>query len=219
MKKNLTELVFVLDRSGSMSSLAQDTIGGFNSIIDKQKEADGEAYVTTVLFDHEYTLLHDHIKLEDIEPMTGAEYQPRGMTALYDAIGTAINSVGERLNNTPEEERPEKVIFVITTDGYENSSREFSAKKIKEMIEHQQNKYSWTFMFLGANIDSATVAGDIGISSNFARNYTATAAGVAAHAEGVATSLCYMRSADYSCDASNASYKAVMSALDGIEQA
>jgi len=171
------------------------------------------------LFDHEYMLLHDHVKLEDVATMTGADFQPRGMTALYDAVGMTINSVGDRLNNTPEDERPEKVIFVITTDGYENASKEFSAKRVKEMIEHQQSKYSWTFMFLGANIDSATVASDIGIDSNFARNYTATAAGVTSHAEGVATSLSYMRSADYSCDASNASYKAVMDALDGIEQA
>lgn len=219
MKKNLTEIVFILDRSGSMSGLEQDTIGGFNSIIEKQKEEDGEAYVTTVLFDHEYKLLHDHVNLAEIQPMTNDDYSPRGMTALYDAIGLTINSIGARLSDAPEEERPEKVIIVITTDGHENASKEFSTSRIKEMIEHQQSKYSWTFMFLGANIDSVTEASAIGINTAFARNYTATADGVASHAGGVATSLSYMRSAEYVCDASNASYKAVMTALDGIEQA
>ena len=149
MKKNLTELVFIIDRSGSMYNLVNDTIGGYNSMIENQKKEQGDAYVTTVLFDDNYELLHDHINLKEIKPITDKEYYTRGSTALLDAVGKTINSIGVRLNNTPEDERPDKVIFVITTDGYENASRKFTKTQIKDMIEHQQNKYSWTFIFLG----------------------------------------------------------------------
>lgn len=219
MKKNLTEMAFILDMSGSMSHITDDTIGGFNSIIEKQKCEDGEAYVTTVLFDHEYKLLHDHIPLEDVKQMTRDEYSPRGTTALFDAIGKTINSIGARLNNTPEDERPEKIIVVITTDGYENASREFTRNQIKEMIEHQQSKYSWTFMFLGANIDATAEAESIGIGADWSRNYATSAQGVAAHAEGVSTAMCYLRSSEYVCNADNSSYKAVMAALDSVTEA
>ena len=158
MRENLTEMVFVLDRSGSMSGLAADTIGGFNELIEKQKKIEGDAYVTTVLFDHEYEVLHDHVALGEVAPLTDKEYFARGSTALLDAVGRTINAVGARLGATPEEERPAHVVFVITTDGMENASREYTAKQVREMVEHQQQKYSWQFVFLGANMDAVSEA-------------------------------------------------------------
>ena len=177
MKENLTEIIFILDMSGSMANLTSDTIGGFNSMINKQKEETGEAFVTTVLFDDQYELLHDHVDIKDINPITTDEYCPRGCTALLDAVGKTINSVGNRLSNTAEEERPSKVIFVITTDGHENSSYEFTRAQVKEMIEHQQTKYSWTFLFLGANMDAVSEASSIGINTAYAKTYTASSVG------------------------------------------
>lgn len=202
MKKNLTEMVFILDKSGSMSSLENDTIGGFNSMIAKQKQEEGEAYVTTVLFDDRYKMLHDHINIQDVPELTNQEYYARGMTALLDAVGRTVNSVGERLNNTPEEERPEKVIVIITTDGLENASREFTKKAIKEMIEHQQEKYSWTFIFLGANMDAVSEAADLGISANYSKTYIASAAGTASVYDAVGTAVNCLRGMcieDYAC--------------------
>jgi len=177
MKENLTEMVFILDRSGSMSNLTKDTIGGFNTMIENQKKEDGEAVLTTVLFDDMYELLHDGVNIQDVKELTNKEYYARGMTALLDAIGKTINTVGERLNKTKEEDRPSKIIFVITTDGQENSSKEFTQKQIKEMIEHQTNTYNWQFMFLGANIDTVSTAQSFGISGQFASNYTANSRG------------------------------------------
>lgn len=171
MKKNLTEIIFILDRSGSMDLLTEDTIGGYNSYIENQKKEDGEALVTTVLFDDKYEILHDGVNIKDIKPITNKEYFARGCTALLDAVGKTITNVGARLNNTPEEERPEKVIMIITTDGKENASVEYTKAKIKEMIEEQTNKYSWQFIFLGANIDAVAEAESIGINSKFASNY------------------------------------------------
>ena len=177
MKKDLTELVFILDRSGSMTGLEKDTIGGFNSLLEKQKKESGEAFVTTVLFDDKYELLHDRNNIKHINPITEKEYYVRGSTALLDAIGITINSIGKSLFNTNEEERPEKVLFVIITDGMENSSTEFSYEKIKEMIEHQKSKYAWEFMFLGANIDAVATAGSFGISADRASNYVSDSVG------------------------------------------
>ena len=196
MKKNLTEMVFILDRSGSMSHLAEDTIGGFNSMIEQQKKEDGDAYITTVLFDHEYEMLHNHVDIKDVEPITSEEYYARGMTALLDALGRTINSVGERLNNTPEDERPEKVIFVVTTDGFENASREFTRSQVKDMIEHQQEKYSWTFMFLGANMDAVGEAASLGMNPQFARTYTASDIGTQSVYTAVSNSISYARGVD-----------------------
>lgn len=196
MKKGLTEMVFILDRSGSMSYLVDDTIGGFNSMIDSQKEVDGEAYVTTVLFNHKYKLLHDHVNIKDVKPMTREHYVASGMTALLDAVGRTIDSVGERLSNTPEEERPEKVMFVITTDGMENSSCDYTRSKVKEMIEHQQNKYSWVFMFLGANMDAVSEADNLGIDTAYARTYTASDIGTKSVYAAVADSITCARSCD-----------------------
>ena len=192
MKKNLTEMVFILDRSGSMSSLTEETIGGFNSMIEKQKQEDGDAYVTTVLFDNQYEMLHDHVNIQDVKPITD-EYWARGTTALLDAIGLTINSVGKRLDNTHEEERPEKVIFVITTDGHENASQEFTKDSIKKMIEHQQDKYSWVFMFLGANMDAVSEASSLGINSAFSRTYTASGLGTQSVYNAVSSTLSYAR--------------------------
>lgn len=177
MKENLTEIVFILDQSGSMTSLADDTIGGYNSYVKEQQREPGEAYLTTVLFDDRYIVLHDHVNIQDVPPLTSHEYSPMGMTALMDAIGKTINSVGQRLANTPEEERPAHVIFVITTDGYENDSQEFTRTQIKEMIEHQQQKYSWQFLFLGAGIDAYQEASSIGIGGAHAMSVTADVQG------------------------------------------
>lgn len=163
MKDNLTEIVFILDQSGSMESLRDDTIGGYNSYIEDQKKEEGEAYLTTVLFDHRYELLHDHVNIQNVAPITTKEYRPGGTTALLDAVGRTINSVGQRLADTPEEERPAHVIFVITTDGYENASQEFTREQVKRMIEHQQDKYSWQFIFIGAGIDAYAEAESIGL--------------------------------------------------------
>lgn len=178
MRENLTEMVFVLDRSGSMSGLAADTIGGFNELIEKQKKIEGDAYVTTVLFDHEYEVLHDHVALKEVAPLTDKEYFARGSTALLDAVGRTINAVGVRLAATPEEERPAHVVFVITTDGMENASREYTAKQVREMVEHQQQKYSWQFVFLGANMDAVSEAGKLGISAKYAADFTPSHSGV-----------------------------------------
>lgn len=178
MRENSTEMVFVLDRSGSMSGLAADTIGGFNELIEKQKKIEGDAYVTTVLFDHEYEVLHDHVALGEVAPLTDKEYFARGSTALLDAVGRTIDSVGARLAAAPEEERPEHVVFVITTDGRENSSREYTAKQVREMVEHQQQKYSWQFVFLGANMDAVSEARNLGISAKYAADFTPTGRGV-----------------------------------------
>ena len=195
MKKNLTEMVFILDRSGSMYSLTTDTIGGFNSMIENQKNEPGEAYVTTVLFDDQYELLHNHVNIKDVKPIT-TEYYARGCTALLDAVGKTINSVGARLSETPEDERPEKVIFIITTDGMENASLEFTKAKIKEMIEHQQNKYSWVFMFLGANMDAVSEAGSLGINTDFARTYTANTIGTQSVYNSVDDAIASIRAVD-----------------------
>lgn len=219
VKKNLTELVFILDRSGSMFNLVSDTIGGFNSMIESQKKEPGEAYVTTVLFDDYYELLHDHINLREIHPITDEEYYVRGCTALLDAIGKTINSIGARLNDTPEDERPDKVIFVIMTDGYENKSKEFTKSQVKEMVEHQQNKYSWTFMFLGSDIDAVAEAKSLGINSDFARSHTHTSVGTQSVYNAVSNAVIYLRG-DANWNLSNAgstTYKAVMDTLDQVE--
>ena len=178
MKEKLTELVFILDRSGSMRDLTDDTIGGFNALIDSQKKEEGEAFVTTVLFDDKYEFLHDHVNIKDVKELTREQYYARGMTALLDAIGRTINTIGERLANTPEEERPSRVVIAITTDGFENASKEFTKKQVKEMIEHQQSKYSWVFMFLGANMDAVSEAESLGIRGSMARTYTNSKHGV-----------------------------------------
>jgi uncharacterized protein YegL len=177
MKKGLTELVFILDKSGSMNGLEADTIGGFNSMLEKQQGAEGECLVTTVLFDNNYELLHDRIDLKAVNPITEKEYQVGGSTALLDAIGQTIHKIGNAQKNTADDYRAEKVMFVIITDGEENSSREYTAGKVKAQIERQKTKYGWEFIFLGANIDAVQTAVRFGISADRAADYLADSKG------------------------------------------
>jgi Mg-chelatase subunit ChlD len=182
MKRNLTELVFILDKSGSMAGLEADTIGGFNAMLKKQQKAEGEAVVTTVLFNHDYELLHDRMNVRDISPITKEDYEVGGTTALLDAIGFTIQKMVNVQRKTSEDERAEKVLFVITTDGMENASREFTADKIKKLVRHQKEKEGCEFIFLGANIDAIATAARFGIEEDFAVDY---------HADHIGTQLNY----------------------------
>lgn len=164
MKKNLTEIVIVLDESGSMSSCKSDTIGGFNEFLSSQKKIKGDANVTLVKFSDYYKMINDGTPLESVSALNESNYTPSNSTALLDAVGKTINKIGDRLANTPENEKPEKVIFAVITDGFENASREFKQKQIFDMVTHQKTKYSWEFLFLGADIDSW--GKEIGIHSN-----------------------------------------------------
>ena len=172
-----TEIIFVIDKSGSMSNLVGDTIGGFNGFIESQKAIDGKATLTTVLFDTSYKTLHDGVDLKEVKVMTSADYIACGGTAMLDAIGDTINRVQDRHDELGSE-RPEEVLFVITTDGEENSSRKFTKSQIEKMIKHQTNGHGWKFMFLGANMDAVKEAANIGISREYATGYTYTSKGV-----------------------------------------
>jgi len=194
MKKNLAELIFILDRSGSMSGLESDTIGGYNSMLRKQMDSEGEAFITTVLFDDEYELLHDRINLKGVRPITEKEYFVRGTTALLDAIGKSIQKIINVQRNTSENEKAEKILFVITTDGLENASREYSYAKIKAMIEHQKSKYGWEFIFLGANIDAVSEAEKFGIDSSRAAQYHNDKEGIELNYKAVSDAICELRS-------------------------
>lgn len=178
MKKGLTELVFILDKSGSMGGLEKDTIGGYNSMLKKQKAVEGECRITTVLFDNRVELLHDRIDIRAVSPITEKEYCVGGSTALLDAIGTTIHKIGNVQRNTADDYRAEKVMFVIITDGEENSSREYSSDKVKAQIERQKSKYGWEFIFLGANIDAVETARRFGIDEDRSQNYHADSDGV-----------------------------------------
>ena len=193
MKKNLTEIVFILDRSGSMAGLESDTIGGFNAMIEKQKQASGEAYVSTVLFDNVSEVVHDRVDIQTIRPMTREDYYVRGCTALLDAVGKAIHHIGNVHKYAREEDRPEKTLFVITTDGMENASREYTYSKLKAMIERQREKHGWEFLFLGANIDSAKEAARFGIDADHTADYHADRKGTAAVYEAVNDAVCSVR--------------------------
>ena len=179
MKKNLTEMVFILDKSGSMSGLEADTIGGFNSMIEKQKKEDGEALVSTVLFSNESKVIHDRVELEKIEPMTDKQYYVGGCTALIDAIGGAIHHIGNVHKYARDEDRPEHTIFIITTDGMENASHRYSSDQVKAMVNRQKEKYGWEFLFLGANIDAVETAARFGIAEDRAVNFINDRAGQA----------------------------------------
>ena len=200
MKKNLTEIVFILDRSGSMSGLESDTIGGFNAMIEKQKKADGKALISTVLFDHVSTVLHDRVPLERVEPMTDRDYTVRGSTALLDAIGGAIRHIANVHKYAREEDRPMHTLFVITTDGMENASRNYDIETVRRMIRRQK-KQGWEFLFLGANIDAVKTAGSFGIGADRAVNYHADQAGTQLNYEVLSDAICSVRaSAPLSAD-------------------
>ena len=188
VKNGITEIVFILDKSGSMSGYEKDTIGGFNSTIEKQKKEEGTAIVSTVLFDHEIEVIHDRISIEKIPTMTDKDYQVRGTTALLDAIGGAIHHIGNIHKYARPEDVPEHTIFIITTDGMENASRNYDSRKVKEMIKSQQDRYGWEFIFLAANIDAVETADRYGIRRERAVNYSQTP-------EGVQASYCMMSEA------------------------
>ena len=193
MKKNLTELVFILDRSGSMAGLESDTIGGFNAMIEKQKRQSGEALVSTVLFDDETEVIHDRVDLQRVEPLTDRDYYVRSCTALLDAVGKAITHIGNVHKYAREEDRPEKTLFIITTDGMENASRVYTYDRVRAMIERQKETYGWEFLFLGANIDAAKEAARFGIHADHAANYHADGKGTAVIYEAMGEAVCNVR--------------------------
>lgn len=210
-KNNITELVFILDRSGSMLGLESDTIGGFNSMIEKQKKQDVDCYVSTILFDNFSEVLHDRMKLKDIPKMTDRDYTVRGCTALVDAIGGAIHHIGNIHKYALPEDVPKHTMFVITTDGQENASHKYSGEQVKKMIERQKEKYGWEFLFIGANIDAVETAARYGIDKNRAVNYNADGKGTHILYESVAKAVCSVRAnaelnANWS-DAINADYQ------------
>lgn len=192
-KNGITELVFILDRSGSMSGLEKDTIGGFNSMIEKQKKQDGECFVSTVLFDNESEVIHDRVKLSEIKPMTEEDYYVRGCTALIDAIGGAIHHIGNIHKYARPEDVPEHTMFIITTDGMENASHRYTSDRVKAQISRQKEKYGWEFLFIGANIDAVETAARYGISSDRAVNYHADGKGTKILYATVSESICQMR--------------------------
>ncbi len=178
----MTELVFILDRSGSMSGLEKDTIGGFNSMLEKQRREAGDAVISTVLFDNVSDVIHDRVDIKDVHELTERDYFVRGCTALLDAVGGAIHHIGNVHKYARKEDVPEKTLFIITTDGMENASRYYSYDRVRHMIERQKNRYGWEFIFLGANIDAAAEAGRFGIDESMAADY---------HCDGVGTALNY----------------------------
>ena len=177
MKSGLTELVFIIDRSGSMGGLESDTIGGFNALLKEQQGVEGDAMVTTVLFDDKYEILHDRVDIRGVKPLNDKDYTVRGSTALLDAVGKTINKVRAAQKGTAEEFRAEKVMFVIITDGHENASCEYTAEWVRERVERQKKKYGWEFIFIGANMDAIAEAAKIGIAADRARNYQANSVG------------------------------------------
>lgn len=195
-KNNITELVFILDRSGSMSGLEADTIGGFNAMIEKQRKEDGECYVSTVLFDNCTEVLHDRVKLSEIKPMTDKDYTVRGCTALIDALGGAIHHIGNIHKYARPEDVPLHTMFIITTDGMENASRQYTSEQVKQMIEHQKEHYGWEFLFIGANIDAVETAARYGIERDRAVTYNADKEGTRVLYESVAKAVCCVRSSE-----------------------
>ncbi len=193
MKKNLTEMVFILDRSGSMAGLEADTIGGFNGMIARQKKAEGEALVSTVLFSNDSRIIHDRVDVQRVEPMTERQYCVGGCTALIDAIGGAIHHIGNVHKYAREEDRPEHTVFVITTDGMENASRRYTGDEVRAMVRRQKEKYGWEFLFLGANIDAVETAGRFGIGRDRAANFHNDARGQALSYEAVSAAVSRVR--------------------------
>ena len=195
MKKNLTEIVFILDRSGSMAGLERDTIGGFNAMLEKQKREPGKALVSTILFDNTSDVIHDRLPLHWVPKMTDREYYVRGCTALLDAVGGAIRHIANIHKYAREEDRPEKTIFVITTDGMENASRSYNYDTVKELIRRQKEQYGWEFLFLGANIDAAREAARFGIQEDRTANFHCDSKGTALNYEVISETVCSFRAA------------------------
>ena len=204
MRKGLTEVVFILDRSGSMSGLEADTIGGFNSMIEKQKREDGEAYISAVLFDDQTEVLYDRVPVDRVEPMNDRQYYVRGCTALLDALGGAIHHIANVHKYARPEDIPEKTLFIITTDGMENSSRRYTYGRVKDMVEHEKKKYGWDFLFLGANIDAIDVAGRFGIGADRALNYECDSIGTALNYQVLSETISAVRRSESRADMDSA---------------
>lgn len=194
MKNDITEIVFILDRSGSMCGLEKDTIGGFNSMLEKQRKEEGRAYVSTVLFDHEIQVLHDRLPLEQVQNITDEDYTVRGCTALLDAVGGAIHHIGNIHKYARPEDVPQKTIFIITTDGLENASHRYTYDRVQQMIRHEQERYGWEFLFLGANMDAAREAARFGIRQEHAVNYRCDSRGTAVNYESISEAISEARS-------------------------
>lgn len=208
--KKITEIVFILDRSGSMSGLESDTIGGYNSLIAKQKKEKGDALISTILFDDKCEVLHDRVNITDIKKISDKEYYVRGCTALLDAIGGAINYISNIHKKAKDCDRPEKTLFIITTDGMENSSKEYTYRKVKSMVKTQRDKYGWEFLFLGANIDAAEEAGKFGINADRAVNYHCDSEGTAINYATISKAVSKVRSCK--------SVSSVSEALEGWDE-
>ena len=193
-RNDITELVFILDRSGSMHGLKADTIGGFNTMLEKQKQEPGTCLVTTVLFDHEMVTLHDRLPIGEIAPLTERDYEPRGSTALLDAVGQTIRHIAGIHRYARPEDVPERTLFVITTDGMENASHRYTADQVRQMVQHEQEKYGWEFLFLGANLDAVQTASRIGIRADRAANYNADGLGTGVLYESVSKAVSQVRS-------------------------
>ena len=195
MRKNLTEVVFILDRSGSMAGLELDTIGGFNSMIEKQKKEEGEAIVSTVLFDDRSDVIYDRVDLKKVEPMNDTQYYVRGCTALLDALGGAVKHIKTVHKYAREDDRPEKTVFIVTTDGMENSSRKYDYDEVRKMVEKQRKEAGWEFIFLGANLDSVEYAGRMGFSAKTSVNYESDSRGTLKNYEVLGRTLSAVRCA------------------------
>ena len=195
MKKGLTEVVFILDRSGSMAGLEKDTIGGFNAMLEKQRRGEGQALISTVLFSNESAVIHDRVDAREVPPLTEREYFVCGCTALLDAVGGAIHHIGNVHKYAREEDRPERTLFVITTDGMENASRHYDLRRVRAMIERQKARYGWEFLFLGANIDAVDTAARLGIDADRAANFHCDARGTQLNYEAVSDAVSAMRCA------------------------
>lgn len=217
MRNDLVELVFVIDASGSMYHLKQDTIGGFNSLIEKQKNDEGETRITAVLFNERVKKVYNNADVNTIEPLNENIYVTGGCTALYDAIGTAIDSVGERLAATPENERPAKVMVVVITDGNENSSARYSFNDVKSRIEHQQSKYSWEFMYLGADLNSMKEAQSLGFNPSYSKQYTASSEGTQSVYSALACAATSAKLQSRGVISDEEYIKCVTTFLDGVE--
>lgn len=193
MKDNLTEIVFILDRSGSMGGLETDTIGGFNAMLERQKKAEGEALLSTLLFSNETEVLHDRADIRQVEPLSLQDYRVGGSTALLDAIGGAIRHIGNLHRETRPEERPAHTLFVITTDGQENASRRYGYAELKRLIEGQKERYGWEFLFLGANMDAVAAASRFGIDADRAVRYHCDSTGIALNYEAIGEAILTLR--------------------------